>query len=259
VDGDPSNVFTLDSLTGEIKADTIKLDYETIDHPKYYDLLIAALYKHDSILIADIGNVLIKVKNIYEPLLDVRDTIFGIEENSPISTTVGQIPYDNPEGLPLSFTIIDGNINGTFKMDFLGLGIIRIANADSLNFSSNPAFILTIAVEELQGGICRDTVTVTINLTDVYEGTSTFNQSHKKFEIYPNPAKDIISIQTEIPEQYMIEITSLHGQLLYQSKSDGPLTRIDLSSFQKGIYFITVRSRDFMRWTYPVNVDAELS
>ena len=239
--GNPYNVFTLDSLTGVISADPVSLDYETFDW--YHDLLVTARFKYGSTLILDTGNVSIEVKNIYEPLLAVRDTIFGIKENSTVGTTVGQIPYDNPEGLPLSFTIIDGNINGTFKMDFLGLGKIQIANADSLNYDTNPEFILTVAVEELQGGICRDTVTVTINLTPV----STFDQVDNKIEIYPNPANDIITIQTDSPEQHLIEITSLHGQLLYQSKLAEPLTRIDLSSFQKGVYFITLRSRDYIR------------
>ncbi len=54
-------------------------------------------------------------------------------------------------------------------------------------------------------------------------------------------AYDANGMQTE-------RITSLNGQLLYSDKIEGPTHQIDLSSFQKGLYFITVRSRDYV-WT----------
>jgi hypothetical protein len=66
--------------------------------------------------------------------------------------------------------------------------------------------------------------------------------------IYPNPANDILTIETSKPGQHFIEITSINGQLLYRSKMEKSTIQIDLSSFQKGIYFITVRSRDQV-WT----------
>jgi hypothetical protein len=69
-----------------------------------------------------------------------------------------------------------------------------------------------------------------------------------KLSIYPNPTNNIFTIETEQPEQHTIDITSLNGQVLYSTRMKESPLQIDLSSLQKGIYFITVRSRDQV-WT----------
>ena len=68
-----------------------------------------------------------------------------------------------------------------------------------------------------------------------------------KFNIYPNPVNDLLTIEIRQPGQNFIEITSLNGQLLYTYIMEGSFHQIDLSSFEKGLYFITVRSRDDVR------------
>jgi hypothetical protein len=57
----------------------------------------------------------------------------------------------------------------------------------------------------------------------------------------------MLTIETLNPGLKTIELTSLNGKSLYNSKVEGPTHQIDLSSFQKGLYFITVRSRDYVR------------
>ena len=66
-------------------------------------------------------------------------------------------------------------------------------------------------------------------------------------QYYPNPVNDILTVETSQPGQHFIEITSLNGQLLYSDKIEGPTHQIDLSSFEKGLYFITVRAKDFVK------------
>jgi hypothetical protein len=68
-----------------------------------------------------------------------------------------------------------------------------------------------------------------------------------EFYIYPNPSNGLLKIETKQPGQHYIEIISLNGQLLYTDKMEGPNHQIDLSSFEKGLYFITVRSRNYVR------------
>ena len=46
--------------------------------------------------------------------------------------------------------------------------------------------------------------------------------------------------------KHTIEITSLNGQLFYSTKMEGTIHHLDLSSCQKGVYFITIRSNDFV-------------
>ncbi len=64
--------------------------------------------------------------------------------------------------------------------------------------------------------------------------------------IYPNPTKNLLIIETDCTGCHSIEITSLNGQLILNTKREGPNNQIDLSSFEKGIYFITIRSKDFV-------------
>jgi hypothetical protein len=69
-----------------------------------------------------------------------------------------------------------------------------------------------------------------------------------EFYIYPNPTIGLLTIETSQPDPHFIEISSLNGRLLCNDRMEGPTHQIDLSSFKKGLYFITIRSRDNV-WT----------
>lgn len=64
--------------------------------------------------------------------------------------------------------------------------------------------------------------------------------------IYPNPANDFITIETGIPGNYYIGVTSINGQLLLNKIVENREYVLDLSSFNSGIYLITVRSDNFI-------------
>ena len=72
----------------------------------------------------------------------------------------------------------------------------------------------------------------------------TFND--QVISIYPNPSNSILTIETGISDHYNIEITCLNGQMMYKTEMEGTTYQLDLSSFQKGVYFITIRSKDFV-------------
>ena len=62
---------------------------------------------------------------------------------------------------------------------------------------------------------------------------------------YPIPINKLLSIEITLPEMATIEITSLNGELLINEKMEGTVMQLDLSSLQKGVYFITMRFKDF--------------
>lgn len=64
------------------------------------------------------------------------------------------------------------------------------------------------------------------------------------FAIYPNPANDFITIETDIPGKYNIDITSVNGQLVSNKLMVGTYYQLKLTYFQAGVYIITVRSKD---------------
>jgi hypothetical protein len=67
-----------------------------------------------------------------------------------------------------------------------------------------------------------------------------------EIKIYPNPTGDLLHVDSEHPGYHSITITTMNGQLLYSSEKKSNNLEIDLSSFQKGIYFITIRSEQFV-------------
>jgi hypothetical protein len=64
------------------------------------------------------------------------------------------------------------------------------------------------------------------------------------YRIYPNPTKNYVTIETEQPDYRSIDITSLNGQLIYNISMEGTSQQIDLSTFNKGVYIITIRSKN---------------
>jgi len=76
-------------------------------------------------------------------------------------------------------------------------------------------------------------------LTPEFNGTD--------LHLYPNPVTDQLTVETNSREQHSVEITSLNGRLLYSNQIEEPTYQIDLSSFQKGVYIIMIRSRDYVR------------
>ncbi|RKZ61616.1 MAG: hypothetical protein DRQ44_11645 [Gammaproteobacteria bacterium] len=65
-------------------------------------------------------------------------------------------------------------------------------------------------------------------------------------QVFPNPTQNYLTIETNHSDHYLIEITTLNGQSILTGKMEGTSHQIDLSSFQKGIYFITISSIDFV-------------
>jgi len=75
-------------------------------------------------------------------------------------------------------------------------------------------------------------------------GIEEFNKSG--VSIYPNPTDGKLTIETNQPGYHSIEISSLNGQFIYSEELEDTAHQIDLSSFQKGVYFITIRSKDYV-------------
>jgi len=77
-------------------------------------------------------------------------------------------------------------------------------------------------------------------------GTSVGESVIQDMRIFPNPASERLTIQTNLTGPFDVEFTTLNGQLIHFERMEGTSQQIDLSSFQKGIYFITIRSKDFV-------------
>jgi len=64
--------------------------------------------------------------------------------------------------------------------------------------------------------------------------------------IYPNPTWSRITIETRISDQFDIEITSVNGQVIHRETMDGTKHQVEMKHFQKGLYFVSIRSETFV-------------
>ena len=67
-----------------------------------------------------------------------------------------------------------------------------------------------------------------------------------EFLVFPNPVDDMLTIRSAQPRHMIVEIASPGGQLISIQEIEGTTLQLDLSPFQKGVYFITIRSRDLV-------------
>jgi hypothetical protein len=64
--------------------------------------------------------------------------------------------------------------------------------------------------------------------------------------VYPNPAIRLLNVEMKESGLYTVVITSLTGQNLLKREICGSSLSLDISSFQTGVYFISVSSGDFI-------------
>ena len=107
--------------------------------------------------------------------------------------------------------------------------------------TNDDGFILTGIIDDsgMNGKLWL--VKVADNVTSKNEETEGVH-----FSVHPNPTNTLINIGIDHPDRYSIYLYSSNGRLIYSERSEESNHQIDLSSFQKGLYFITIRSRDFV-------------
>jgi pimeloyl-ACP methyl ester carboxylesterase len=66
--------------------------------------------------------------------------------------------------------------------------------------------------------------------------------------LYPNPSSGLITVLMDYPDQIHYEIYSLNGQQILSGIFLGKeeVRQLDLKAINKGVYFITIRSKDFV-------------
>ncbi len=87
-----------------------------------------------------------------------------------------------------------------------------------------------------------DNFTVTKEAFIHASGVGIAEQDALAFRCYPNPAKNVFNIQSE-ELLSSIKMYNVNGQLIYEDVTcETKLQSIDISSFEKGIYFVELRS-----------------
>ena len=104
-------------------------------------------------------------------------------------------------------------------------------NGAALEIGEN-TFELIVTAED---HISTKTYTIVVERTKTYIDGIDDIENANVIKLYPNPAKDIIYIETAVPVQRM-EIYDMTGKML--RRIEDPNNTIDISDFAKGLYFI---------------------
>jgi bacillopeptidase F (M6 metalloprotease family) len=85
-----------------------------------------------------------------------------------------------------------------------------------------------------------------LQVKTIEENLSVSSVEIDKMSVYPNPANDILNINTTL-QDYSINLYSIQGQLIYEDVKLSGVHKLNLASFSKGVYLMTISSKDAQR------------
>jgi hypothetical protein len=173
-DPDSGDTFTYELVTGTGSTDNglFNIDGNTLRATSSLDFEAQPTYSV-RVRSTDAGGLTVEnsftitATNVNEaPSIEVQS--FSIVENSANTTAVGTVVSSDPDaGDTRTYAITAGNIGGAFAINPT-TGELTVANSAALDFETTPSFSLTVSVTD--AGTLTDTATITVNLTDVFEG-----------------------------------------------------------------------------------------
>lgn len=104
------------------------------------------------------------------------------------------------------------------------------------DLDSLSAGVYVVTVTDMNG--CQDSLSITINNTVGIEGKDLLD-----FNVYPNPTQGEVSISSSQQIEYL-EVYNNLGQLVMTKGNINNTTTVDLSTLQKGVYYIQLRSEN---------------
>ena len=143
---------------------------------------------------------------------------------------------------PLTVNFTDETTGGTvasWSWDFDDDGVEDSDEQNpSYTFVDGGDYTITLTVTNEAGDIFTITKEAFIHAS----GVGIAEQDAPAFRCYPNPVNNMFNIQSEVLLS-SIKMYNVAGQLIYEDDTfDSKLQSIDVSTFEKGIYFVEIRS-----------------
>jgi PKD repeat protein len=159
----------------------------------------------------------------------------GIYLNSTFSlTSSANIPDTVWTGLPAYMDVTTNDPNASVIWDF------GDSSSDTLMMTShtyNTPGVVSVTVIISNGG-CSDTISQNVM---VMLATSTPRIVSLGFDVFPNPSTGLFNVKSPSAIEKEIEVYNVLGETVFTYTYTGNTTTIDLSNFEKGVYFIRIR------------------
>jgi len=183
--------------------------------------------------------------------VDNQDNLYSLGSNMKDNVTFANSVYSAQSE---AFYLAGWNEDGSVKWIEISENATGTEEGIDLSVYGNKAFYLFNAVNN--GNFLNTSFSPVFN-PEIYLGSVTlldatgisnpYSSNYKEIvTIFPNPILDKITIEMRKNGEYTIDIASLNGQQIYSTKVESTSYNLDISSFHGGIYFITIRSKDFV-------------
>ncbi|MGW8315251.1 MAG: T9SS type A sorting domain-containing protein [Bacteroidales bacterium] len=251
-EGDPDHLFSLDSISGDLYLDpSSTIDFEGVSA---YELIVEAIPKDSGQVFKDIALVTIRVNNLNDNPPVIHDTTFCLDEsNDPeqlVTQYIGNLESFDPDGDldPLSHAIASGDDQGNFYLNPSSAALYVWYN--TVDYENQDSYSLVIDVTD---GLFVSQALVTILVNDMLETAIDHADPDTEIQIYPNPVSDRLTIKfpDRQGKETRIEVRDAGGSLRISNpeidaQAPGQICQLDLSSLEKGVFFISIRSKDFV-------------
>ncbi|XP_075279271.1 cadherin-23 isoform X3 [Opisthocomus hoazin] len=242
----PSNFFAIDSGRGIVSV-IRELDYEVT---QAYQLQVNATDQDKNKPLSTLANLAITITDVQDmdPIFINLPYSTNIYENSPPGTTVRMITaIDQDKGRPrgIGYTILSGNTNSIFALDYISGALTLNGPLDRENPFYTSGFVLTVKGTELNDDRTPSNATVitTFNILviDINDNAPEFNSSEYSVAI-PELAQVGFALPLFIQVQDKDEATDndvgTYGKVSYFFSDDPDRFSLDKDT---GIILLTAR------------------
>jgi len=116
-------------------------------------------------------------------------------------------------------------------------------NLNSIYDETNQTFTASVSgsyAVEVSNGFC----TVVSDCQDIIFVNVKNAQEAFECSIYPNPAAEVLFIETDLLSEVNITVSDVYGKTIIAKTADNQVTKIDLSDFAAGTYFVQIKEGD---------------
>jgi len=164
--------------------------------------------------------------------LTVKVDVIDLKPSFRVNNSTGSGP------ISVHFENLSNSDAEQFVWEFGATGITNstIANPTAL-YQKPGTYKVTLHTQDLDG-TCKDSISQNIGVWPTSIGSAEILQTR----VYPNPAQDHLTIENPLGETLNMVLYSTSGQVMTEQVINTTTTRLDLSSYEAGVYLLNVHS-----------------
>jgi hypothetical protein len=166
-----------------------------------------------------VTGILNVLPDVTAPVLVVKNFTVQLGSNGTATITPADVVESATDNCEVADTVLSPSI---FTTDNIGTVLVNVTALDAAGNSTTKTCMVTVE-----------------------ESTGIRRPEMAEVNIFPNPVKEMLTIENDFQTPLSVSIKSLNGMEIHTSEHPGGSVKIDLSNYPKGIYFLTIRSSEF--------------